>query len=208
MTEVFRILVDCEDRAEIEEEAQAPCHCADEQDGGLEVNRVRDETGEDGRECRARVLDEVFGGLRRRADFGNRDVIHGCDDVGGGKRHEDGGQAHKDEELVSRFNGRIEREVNEDRAHQNTDAGNDDASFVCTFEGCVPKRAADEISAGEDEDDGRHREEDAVRIISAFAFEIGEEEIRDDVPREDARKALQKDEPHGFLFEDLLRLLP
>lgn len=190
MTEVFRILVDCEDRAEIEEEAQAPCHCADEQDGGFEVDCVRDETGEDGRECRARVLDEVFGGLRRRADFGDGDVIHGCDDVGGGKRHEDGGQAHEDEKLGARFDGRVERKRDENCAHQHADAGDDDASFARAFEGEVAQRATDEISAGEDEDDGSHREEDAVRIISAFAFEIGEEEIRDDVPREDARKAL------------------
>ena len=51
-------------------------------------------------------------------------------------------------------------------------------------------------------------EEDAVCVVTAFLFEIGEEEEGDHVPREDAREALQKDKPHGLLFENFLRLCP
>jgi len=202
------ILVNREERAEVEDEAQSPGDGGNDQDGGLEAVGVGDDAGENGSEGRARVLDEIFRGLRRGADLGHGHVIDGGDDVGRGERHEDGRETHENEELVFGFDGSGNGKNEEDRAEQYARARDNDASLFGALEEQVSRRAADEISRGEDEDDGPHREQDGIGIVAAFFFEIGKEEVSDHVPREDACKALQKNEPHGLLLEYLPDLGP
>ena len=96
----MRVLVDGEDRTEIEEETQAPRHSADQQDCGFQVIHICDETGDDRREGRTRVLNEIFRGLRGRANFRNGNIIHCGDHVRGGQRHEYGRETHENKELI------------------------------------------------------------------------------------------------------------
>ena len=94
VAEVMRVFINCEKRAEIEDEAQAPCRATDQNDGGLQVEGVGDDAGEDGGKSRARVLDEIFNRLRRGADFGDGYIIHCRDDVRRGERHEERSETH------------------------------------------------------------------------------------------------------------------
>ena len=129
------ILVNREERAEVEDEAQSPGDGGNDQDGGLEAVGVGDDAGENGSEGRARVLDKVFHRLRRGADLGDGHIINGGDDVGRGERHEDGGEAHENKELIRRFDGRGDGQREEDRAEQNARAGDEDASLFGALDG-------------------------------------------------------------------------
>ncbi len=63
--EIVRVLVDGEDRAEVEEETQTPCDRTDQKNGGLQTKRICDDAGNDRSRNRAEVLDEIFHCLRR-----------------------------------------------------------------------------------------------------------------------------------------------
>ena len=64
-SQIACILIDCEQRAQIEEKTQYPCGDADQKNRCFQVGRIRDDTCQEWRKRRACILDEIFNGLRR-----------------------------------------------------------------------------------------------------------------------------------------------
>ena len=74
-TEIVCVLVNGEDRAKVEEEAQKPCHRADEQNGSFDVVHVCNNACDDGSGCCTKVFKKVFHSLRRRTNFWHGDIV-------------------------------------------------------------------------------------------------------------------------------------
>ena len=87
-----------------------------------------------GSQGRTAVLDKIFNRLRRTADFRQGDVEDGRGHVGRGEWHEDGRQAHQDEESGFICDRGPQGKEKEERAQDDTHTGNKDAPLESAFE--------------------------------------------------------------------------
>jgi hypothetical protein len=202
------ILGDEIDGGQHEEDAEDPGAGADDGDGVADGGGIRKHAGQDGRGAGAGGLDEAFDGLGGGSNLGQGDIIHGGDDVGAGKGHEEGRDAHEDAKDDDLRVGGLDGQEEADHTHDDADLTGDKASAFVFFEEFITQPTASGVSGGHQQNGGPHDHQGGGIGVAAFHLNITEDVIGDDLPGEDAGEALGVDHPKAFLFENLAEGFP